>query len=103
MKPLQYWTPNGFEISSFQLFYAKYIKPTYALMLNIAKDHLDWHKNMQNYIKSKLKWKCKEGHIWETSLGSVLNGNWCNKCHFYHSEELCRTALEQILNTNFYN
>ncbi len=43
------------EISSFQLFYAKYIKPTYALMLNITKDHLDWHKNMQNYIKSKLK------------------------------------------------
>ena len=52
--------------------------------------------------KSKLKWKCKEGHIWETSLGTVLNGNWCNKCHFYHSEELCRTALEQILNTKFY-
>ena len=43
------------EASSFQLEYSKFIKPTYAIFLNISKDHLDWHKNMKNYINSKLK------------------------------------------------
>ena len=43
------------EASSFQLAYSKFIKPNYALLLNITKDHLDWHGNMQNYIKAKLK------------------------------------------------
>ena len=43
------------EASSFQLAYSKFIKPTYAIILNITQDHLDWHKNMKNYINSKLK------------------------------------------------
>ena len=43
------------EASSFQLSYSKFIKPNYALLLNITNDHLDWHGTMNNYIKSKLK------------------------------------------------
>ena len=43
------------EASSFQLSYSKFIKPDYAIMLNITNDHLDWHKNMKNYIDSKMK------------------------------------------------
>ena len=43
------------EVSSFQLAYSKFIKPDYAMILNISKDHLDWHKNMKNYINAKLK------------------------------------------------
>lgn len=43
------------EASSFQLAYSKFVKPKYALLLNISKDHLDWHKNMINYLQSKLK------------------------------------------------
>ena len=35
--------------------YSKYIKPDYAFLLNISKDHLDWHGNMKNYIDSKFK------------------------------------------------
>ena len=41
------------EASSFQLFYAKFIKPTFALILNISKDHLDWHGTIKNYKNSK--------------------------------------------------
>jgi UDP-N-acetylmuramoylalanine--D-glutamate ligase len=41
------------EASSFQLFYAKFIKPTFALILNISKDHLDWHGTVKNYKNSK--------------------------------------------------
>lgn len=43
------------EASSFQLAYSQFIKPKYALILNVSKDHLDWHGGMQNYIKSKFK------------------------------------------------
>ena len=43
------------EASSFQLAYSKYIKPDYALILNITKDHLEWHGNLKNYIDSKFK------------------------------------------------
>ena len=32
-------------------------------------------------IFSKLKWKCKKGHIWEASGNSVLCGSWCPSCN----------------------
>ena len=43
------------EASSFQLAHSKYIKPNYAAILNITKDHLDWHGTMNEYTNSKLK------------------------------------------------
>ena len=43
------------EASSFQLSHSKFICPDYAILLNIANDHLEWHGNMKNYINSKLK------------------------------------------------
>jgi UDP-N-acetylmuramoylalanine--D-glutamate ligase len=43
------------EASSFQLAYTKFIKPTFAAILNIKKDHLDWHNTIANYKNSKFK------------------------------------------------
>ena len=43
------------EISSFQLAYSKFIKPTFAAILNIGRDHLDWHNSFTNYRNSKFK------------------------------------------------
>ncbi len=43
------------EASSFQLAYSKFIRPDYALLLNISNDHLDWHGNMQNYKDAKFR------------------------------------------------
>ena len=43
------------EMSSFQLEYSKKVRPNHALLINITKDHLDWHGSMKNYIKAKLK------------------------------------------------
>ena len=43
------------EASSFQLEYSKFIKPYCAVILNISKDHLDWHGSIKKYIMSKIK------------------------------------------------
>ena len=43
------------EASSFQLAHSKFIKPDYAILLNITNDHLDWHGTMKNYVNSKFK------------------------------------------------
>ena len=43
------------EASSFQLAYSKFIRPDYAIILNITNDHLDWHGSFKDYIESKLK------------------------------------------------
>ena len=43
------------EASSFQLAYSKFIEPYQAVILNINKDHLDWHGSFNNYLNSKFK------------------------------------------------
>ena len=43
------------EASSFQLSHSQFIRPDYAILLNITNDHLDWHGSMQEYTKSKFK------------------------------------------------
>ena len=43
------------EASSFQLAYSKFVKPDYAIILNITNDHLDWHGSAKEYINSKFK------------------------------------------------
>lgn len=36
----------------------------------------------ENYVnvKTKLKWRCHNNHIWDAVPESVLNGHWCDKC-----------------------
>ena len=41
------------EASSFQLSHSKFIKPDFAILLNLSIDHLDWHGSMKNYKFSK--------------------------------------------------
>ncbi len=43
------------EASSFQLEYSKFVKPYCAAILNISKDHLDWHGTKNKYSQSKFK------------------------------------------------
>ena len=43
------------EASSFQLAHSKFIRPDYAILLNITNDHIDWHGSKKNYVNSKFK------------------------------------------------
>ena len=43
------------ELSSYQLDKLKFLKLHYALITNIFSDHLEYHKNIKNYISSKFK------------------------------------------------
>jgi len=52
------------------------------------KDCIRWADDNDGYclslvytnMHSKLKWKCKEGHVWEAKPVNVKNGNWCRIC-----------------------
>ena len=43
------------EISSYQISYSRIFKPNYGVLLNISPDHLERHKTIKNYIKTKFK------------------------------------------------
>ena len=43
------------ELSSYQLDKVKFLKLHYALITNIFSDHLDYHKNLKEYINSKFR------------------------------------------------
>ncbi len=40
------------ELSSFQLMHCKY-SPNVAVITNLSENHLDWHKNMEEYLDAK--------------------------------------------------
>lgn len=43
------------EVSSFQLYFTQRFKPDIAVLLNVAPDHMDWHKSMEEYGDTKGK------------------------------------------------
>lgn len=43
------------EVSSFQLEKVDYLKPHIAVFLNLSPDHIDRHKNMENYFQIKAR------------------------------------------------
>jgi predicted nucleic acid-binding Zn-ribbon protein len=46
-------------------------------------------------VKTKMKWRCKKGHEWETSFDSVRQGNWCRRC-----SQITRRMREKIQTPN---
>ncbi len=51
------------EASSFQLAKIDKLKFNIAVLLNISKDHLDWHGSMKSYINAKLKIFRNQDHL----------------------------------------
>lgn len=51
--------------------------------------------------KTKLKWRCKDGHEWESAPNNIKSGSWCPSCTKYKAEERCRYIFEELLNKKF--
>jgi len=43
------------EVSSFQLALTETFRPSVATWLNLAEDHLDWHGDLDHYVRSKAR------------------------------------------------
>lgn len=43
------------EVSSFQLNDIERFRPEVSVLMNITPDHIDWHKNFENYLGAKLR------------------------------------------------
>lgn len=43
------------EVSSFQMKYIDRFRPDAAVILNLSPNHLDWHPNLNDYYRSKLR------------------------------------------------
>tara|TARA_B100000963_G_scaffold136920_1_gene119121 strand:+ start:3988 stop:5256 length:1269 start_codon:yes stop_codon:yes gene_type:complete len=80
------------EASSYQLEYSQIFKSKYAAILNISPDHLDRHKTVSNYVKTKFKIFKNNS---KNSLGFI------NKKDFLTIKELKRQKLRRkILKVN---
>lgn len=50
------------ELSSFQLRFCERLRPDVAVLLNLAPDHLDWHRTLAAYIEAKARiWGAHRG------------------------------------------
>ena len=56
------------EVSSFQAVALNYLHPACTLFTNIAIDHLNYHKNFENYLAAKL-------HLLSLTDGPIICGN----------------------------
>jgi hypothetical protein len=36
---------------------------------------------------TKLKWQCKEGHVWDAQPSAIKAGSWCPKCAINYRAE----------------
>lgn len=51
--------------------------------------------------KTKLKWQCSEGHIWEARPRTIKAGHWCNECNNTIGENICREYFQAIFKKPF--
>ena len=82
------------EASSYQLEYSRIFKSKFAAILNLSTDHIERHKSLNNYIKSKFK-----------LLKNQLKGNvaFVKKNDFLINRKLRSTKLDSKIiriNTN---
>jgi hypothetical protein len=71
-----------------------------------ARQHAAKHggaclSNEVRNTKSKLWWKCADGHTWKATFKSVLYGSWCPRCKRLIKEEMCRYAIKSLSGLSF--
>jgi len=65
------------EVSSFQGYTLKSFRPDVGAFLNFSEDHLDWHKNVEDYLWGKYRIFQNQGEedfaILNANSGKILN------------------------------
>ena len=46
--------------------------------------------------KTKLRWECKEGHLWEATAAHIKNGTWCPDCGAKEAGLKLRLTIEEM-------
>ena len=49
--------------------------------------------------KSKLRWKCTNGHVWETDASVIVSGHWCPKCEKIRLGKQYALGIEEVRKT----
>ena len=92
------------EMSSFQLEYSKYVRPNHAVLINISKDHLDWHGSVKNYINAKLRIFSLQNRNHFAYLPQDQNiVNFFKKNKFQSSILLIKKKTKKFIRTNIRN
>jgi hypothetical protein len=67
------------EDVDFKLFYKEH---RHIEELNLVANERGGECLSTEYVNnhSKVKWKCKKGHIWEATPSSIKSGSWCPEC-----------------------
>lgn len=100
------------EISSFQLFYShleslELMPPKVALYLNFTKDHLDWHRDLNEYWEAKAKLfvlsKTYE-NFWIINYDDEILRNWALKIDLsFYKTRILFFSTQEILKPNMYS
>ena len=48
--------------------------------------------------RTKLKWQCKEGHIWEATADNIKAGKWCRICGIKRAANKKRLTINDMQN-----
>lgn len=63
--------------------------------------HVSWNgTSIPTNTQNKTKWKCKLGHIFNSSYNHIYNGHGCTKCTMKNEEE-CRRIFQDIFQKPF--
>lgn len=64
---------------------------------NLAKKHGGLCLSVE-YVnaRQKMKWKCKDGHEWETAYDAVRSGKWCGICRRKETAQKLRSSIEEM-------
>ncbi|MDD4816205.1 MAG: UDP-N-acetylmuramoyl-L-alanine--D-glutamate ligase [Clostridia bacterium] len=88
------------EVSSFQLETTKNFKPFASCILNIEPDHLDRHKNLENYcnIKNKINnfWKTKKVFNVDNINVNKLSKKYFNSINFSCNNNIFLKTINKI-------
>lgn len=95
-------TPHVIKMGSWCPVCIGQVKPTIKEMIKLAKAKGGICLSKE-YItnKTKLKWRCKNRHVWMAVPSDIKSGKWCPICSSGIGERICRKYFEAIFKCKF--